>query len=128
MKKLTFILAALWGAIPALAADSAALPRFINLGAGKCIPCKQMTPVRQAIQTEYAGQVEVVFIDVWENRGAGKQYGIRLIPTQIITDASGRELYRHEGYWPKEAVVAKMKELGLELKSPAEAAEAKDKA
>ena len=109
----------LLGILPALAsAGTEALPKFINLGAGKCIPCKQMVPVREAIKSEYAGQVEVIFIDVWENRAAGKEYRIRLIPTQIIVDATGKELFRHEGYWPKEAIVAKFKELGLELTAP----------
>jgi len=126
MKKLSLFLLLLLAAGPALAA-AAPLPQFINLGAGKCIPCKQMVPVRDAIKADYAGQLEVVFIDVWENREAGKQYGIRLIPTQIIVDATGKELYRHEGYWSKEAIVAKFTELGLKLKSPAEAAEEKSR-
>jgi thioredoxin 1 len=95
------------------------LPRLVDLGAKKCIPCKQMVPVLAALTTEYAGRLEVVFIDVWENRAAGKDYGLRLIPTQIFYDAAGRELFRHEGYWSKEAILAKFKELGISLNDPA---------
>ncbi len=124
MKPRSLFFLFLLAAGPAVAMAAAPLPRFINLGAGKCIPCKQMVPVREAIKADYAGQIEVIFIDVWENRDAGKQYGIRLIPTQIIVDAAGKELFRHEGYWPKEAIVAKFLELGLELK-PAKEAEGK---
>ena len=100
------------------AEPAAPLPRLVDLGAGKCIPCKQMVPVLAALKTEYAGQLEVVFVDVWENREAGRSYGIRLIPTQIFYDATGRELARHEGYWSKESILAKFKELGVSLPVP----------
>lgn len=95
------------------------LPRLVDLGAKKCIPCKQMVPVLEALTAEYAGRLEVVFIDVWENRAASKEYGIRLIPTQIFYDAAGKELFRHEGYWSKEAILAKFRELGVSLPEPA---------
>jgi thioredoxin 1 len=114
--------------VTARAAVAAPLPRLVDLGAKKCIPCKQMVPVLAALTTEYAGQLEVVFIDVWQNRAAGSQYGIRLIPTQIFYDATGQELFRHEGYWSKEAILAKFKELGVELSMPPKPADGDRKA
>ena len=86
------------------------LPRLLDLGAGKCIPCKMMAPILDELKTTYAGKLEVVFIDVWENQQAGEQYGIRMIPTQIFYDAEGRELFRHEGFFSKEDILAKWKE------------------
>ena len=104
---------------PAEATDSApapaALPRMVDLGADKCIPCKMMAPILEEMKTTYAGQLEVEFIDVWKNPGAGGQYGIRVIPTQIFFDASGKELFRHEGFYGKEDMLAKWKELGVDL-------------
>lgn len=94
------------------------LPQFLNFGADRCIPCKQMVPVREAIAAEYAGQVKVGFIDVWADRNAGRAYGVRVIPTQLILDAEGRELFRHEGYWPKEQVLAQFAAVGIELRPP----------
>jgi thioredoxin 1 len=91
------------------------LPRLLDLGAGKCIPCKMMVPILDELKTTYAGKLEVVFIDVWENQQAGEQYGIRVIPTQIFYDAEGKELFRHEGFFAKEDILAKWKELGIEL-------------
>lgn len=96
--------------------DTAPLPQFLNFGADRCIPCKQMVPVREAIAAEYAGQVKVGFIDVWADREAGRAYGVRVIPTQLILDAEGRELFRHEGYWPKEQVLAQFAAMGIELR------------
>ena len=95
-----------------------AFPRLVDLGADKCIPCKMMAPVLAELAKEYAGQLDVVFIDVWKNRGEGERYGIRLIPTQIFYGADGRELFRHEGFFAKKDILAKWKELGVELKAP----------
>jgi thioredoxin 1 len=94
-----------------------ALPRLVDLGADKCIPCKMMAPVLKELQKEYARRMEVQFIDVWKNPDAGKAYQIHLIPTQIFFDASGKELYRHEGFFSKADILAKWKELGIEFKA-----------
>ena len=91
------------------------LPHLVDVGASKCIPCKMMAPILEELKKEYKGQMEVQFIDVWENRRAGQQYGIRAIPTQIFYDASGKDLFRHEGFFSKEDILKKCKELGFNL-------------
>jgi thioredoxin 1 len=93
----------------------AAVPRLVDLGAGKCIPCKQMAPILEELKKEYAGRMEVEFIDVWKNPDAGKAYGVEMIPTQIFYDASGTELLRHTGFFGREDILGKWKELGVEL-------------
>jgi thioredoxin 1 len=105
--------------------NAAGLPRLVDLGAGKCIPCKMMAPILEELKTEYAGSMEVVFIDVWQDKDAGQKYGIQSIPTQIFYDASGKELFRHEGFFAKEEILAKWKELGITLqpKKPAQSGE-----
>lgn len=93
----------------------AALPRLVDLGAGKCIPCKKMAPILEELEREYAGRMDVEFIDVWKNPDAGKAYGVEMIPTQIFYDASGKELFRHVGFFGKEDILGKWKELGVDL-------------
>jgi len=107
----------------AKAAQKQALPRLVDLGATKCIPCKIMAPILTDLKKTYAGQMDVQFIDVWENPGAGKKYGIKVIPTQIFYDAKGNELFRHEGFFSKEDILAKWKELGIELNQQDEASD-----
>ncbi len=109
---------ALWAA-GAWGAEPAKLPRLVDLGADKCIPCKAMAPILKDLKAEYAGRMDVEFIDVWKNPDAGKAYKIKLIPTQIFFDATGKERFRHEGFFGKEDILAKWKELGVELKPPA---------
>jgi thioredoxin 1 len=97
-------------AAPALArkapkpAAPAALPRLVDLGAHKCIPCKRMAPILDELRRDYAGVVDVQFIDVWQNPQAGTPYRIRLIPTQVFFDAKGRERFRHEGFFAREEI------------------------
>jgi len=98
-----------------VAENPVVLPRLVDLGATKCIPCKMMAPILEELKKTYAGQLRVDFIDVWENPGAGKEYGINLIPTQIFYDAQGKERFRHEGFFAKEDILAKWKELGVTL-------------
>ena len=100
---------------PASPAPAAALPRLIDLGAGKCIPCKLMAPILEALKKDFAGKLEVVFIDVWEKPDEAKKYDIQLIPTQIFYDASGKERFRHQGFFSREDILAKWKELGVDL-------------
>ncbi len=100
---------------------AAGLPRLVDLGAGMCIPCKLMAPILEELKKEYEGRLEVVFVDVNEDKGATDKYKIDLIPTQIFFDPSGKELFRHTGFFSKEDILAKWKELGFEFAGSAPA-------
>lgn len=89
------------------------LPRLLDLGSRKCIPCKMMTPVLDQLSREYRGKLAVEFVDVNQNPGAADKYRIQSIPTQIFFDIKGREFYRHEGFFPKEDILAKFREKGI---------------
>jgi len=90
------------------------LPRLVDLGSKQCIPCKKMAPILEELAVSHARRFEVSFIDVREEPQAATDYGIRLIPTQIFYDGAGRELFRHEGFFGKEDILAKWRELGVE--------------
>lgn len=99
-------------AAPASATQPRALPRMVDLGADQCIPCKQMAPILAELKTSYAGRASIEFIDVWQNPEAGQEYGVRLIPTQVFYDRTGKEVWRHEGFLARDEIVARLKELG----------------
>lgn len=91
------------------------LPQLVDLGADKCIPCKMMAPILEELRGEYKDRFKVVFIDVWKNPQVGREYKVRVIPTQIFFDASEKELYRHEGFYSKEDILDKWRELGFDF-------------
>jgi thioredoxin 1 len=91
------------------------LPRLVAVGAGECIPCRAMAPIRADLRRDYAGSLVVDFYDVWKDRQAGHHFGIQVIPTLIYYDASGVELGRQEGYVPKAQILATLGRLGVVL-------------
>ena len=93
------------------------LPVMIELGSDQCIPCKMMAPIIEELQTEYTETLTVHFLDVRKLPALSKLYGIKLIPTQIFYDASGKELFRHEGFYSKKDILAKWQEFGFEFNS-----------
>lgn len=103
---------------PTAAVARVGIPKLVDLGATECIPCKMMAPVLEELEKEYAGVMDVEFIDVWrpENKETAKSYGIEEIPTQVFLDPEGKELWRHVGFIAKEDILAKWSEFGYELK------------
>jgi thioredoxin 1 len=100
---------------PSNAAVARPTPKLVDLGAGKCIPCKAMAPILEKLRADYTGRLEVGFIDVWQQPDEAQRYRIQMIPTQIFYAADGRELARHEGFMSREDILAQWKALGVEL-------------
>jgi thioredoxin 1 len=101
--------------IPTREGSGEAIPTLLDLGADKCVPCKMMAPILEELRETYAGQLDVGFIDVWKDPAPGKEYGIRVIPTQIFLDEHGAELFRHQGFMSREDILGKWLELGYEF-------------
>lgn len=97
--------------------DSKQKVTFVELGSVNCIPCKQMQPVMKAIEEKYGDQIKVIFYDVWKDdqKKYAKQYGIKLIPTQVFLDANGKEFHRHEGFYPETEIDKILKAKGLKI-------------
>ncbi len=94
-------------------ASTKKVPRLVDLGANKCIPCKAMAPILEELKKEYAGRMDVQFIDVWKDPDAGKAHGVKIIPTQIFYGPDGKELARHQGFIDKEQILAQWKAVGV---------------
>jgi thioredoxin 1 len=90
---------------------------FIELGSVRCIPCQQMQPVMKSIEAKYGKVVKVDFHDVWTDAGKpfGVKYGIEAIPTQVFLDETGKEYYRHVGYFPEEELVKILQMKGVKI-------------
>lgn len=111
-----FCLSVLWAGPAMAGVNKVPVPgmvTMVDLGAKKCVPCKMMAPILEALEKEYKERAAIIFIDVWENPEAGKEFGIQVIPTQIFYDASGREVKRHQGFMSREAIVAELDKLGV---------------
>ncbi len=90
------------------------LPKLLDFGAGKCIPCKAMAPILQELSEEYKGRVIVRIIEIYEERELTRANRIRLIPTQIFFDSKNREIFRHEGFMDKEQIKKIFQKMGVQ--------------
>jgi thiol-disulfide isomerase/thioredoxin len=86
---------------------------LLELGSDQCVPCKMMAPVLKELSEQYPQHFTVAFHDVWKDSTVGEKYGISVIPTQIFFDKDGKELFRHEGFFAKDDILTKWKELGV---------------
>lgn len=85
------------------------LPKLVDLGSTNCNACKEMEPVLDELTKEYKGKVDVEVVNVYKDQEKTAEYNekhpIRVIPTQILFDANGKEVWSHEGFIPKEDII-----------------------
>lgn len=91
------------------------LPRMLEFGSTTCVPCKMMEPVLKALQTKYDGKLSAEFYNVELKADIARSFNVSIIPTQVFLDPEGKELFRHNGYFPEEDIVKKWAELGYQF-------------
>jgi len=83
---------------------------LVELGALSCKPCQMMAPIMAELTKEYAGRVDIRFINVHEDKTAAKKFGIMVIPTQILYNRQRLEVYRHAGFIEKDTLAKELDE------------------
>jgi len=86
-----------------------AIPVLFDFKAKWCGPCKQLTPILNEIEKEYAGKIKIVQIDVDENKSLADALKIRSIPF-LIFYKNGKLTMNIEGLTDKKNLI---KSLGL---------------
>ncbi len=89
------------------------LPKLIDFGASKCIPCKKMAPILQELTEEYEGKAVIKMIEVYQEPNLTQANGIQRIPTLIFFDSKNQEVHRHVGFMDKERIKAVFEKMGV---------------
>ncbi len=91
----------------------AELPKLWDFFATWCPPCKRQAPIIEELAAEYQGQIEIRSINTDENQELARKFNIQAIPTLVFLDATGKELSRHVGFFPKDSIIARFKAHGF---------------
>jgi len=89
------------------------LPKLLDFGMGKCIPCKRMLPILQELSEEYKGRVIIKIIEVHLEPQLTRTNRVQLIPTQIFFDSKNNEVSRHVGFMDKEQIKKVFDKMGV---------------
>ena len=103
---------------PAWAAEEREVPvkgmvTMLDLGSDRCIPCRMMAPILEKLKTKYQGRAAIVYRDVYQSQDLAQRFGIRVIPTQIFYDHTGKIVGRHEGFLAQEQIEKVLAKLGV---------------
>ena len=76
----------------------------VDFYADWCGPCRMLGPTIEELASEYAGNAEIVKLNVDNVEGVAERYGVQSIPT-VIFFKNGVEVDRIIGYRPKQDYV-----------------------
>ncbi|MDR0626112.1 MAG: hypothetical protein LBG11_02435, partial [Bifidobacteriaceae bacterium] len=86
-------------AFKALVERSATVPVVIDLWATWCEPCKQLSPILEALAAEYGGRVLLAKIDVDKNQEIAAAFQVQSVPS-VVALVQGRPLPLFTGAVP----------------------------
>ncbi|HOP79508.1 MAG TPA: thioredoxin family protein, partial [Armatimonadota bacterium] len=88
-------------------------PTLVDFGADGCKPCEMMAPILDELREEYGEKLNIVFIQVEKDPVIAARFGIQAVPVQVFYDKNGKEVFTHVGFFDKESIVSKLKEMGV---------------
>jgi thioredoxin 1 len=85
----------------------------IEFGGPTCVPCKKMQPILAQLQQQFGDRAQIRNFYVTEHPTEARAYKVMAMPTQVVFDASGKEVARHLGFWGKPEFLEALAKAGL---------------
>ena len=95
-------------------ARAAGKPTLAIFSAASCCGPDKMIPIRDALLKKYDTKINIVYIEPRQEQILAARYGIRAIPTQIFYDKTGKEFFRHSGFFSEKDIIGKLSEMGVQ--------------
>ena len=97
-------------------------PMLMEFGMDSCASCRAMQHQLERLRKAHPETLQVVSINLMEQRDLAEQWRIRAMPTQVLLDADGNEVDRHLGFISADALLGRFADAGVELGEPVTAA------
>lgn len=115
-RPISFLLAVLLlgATLPAGGQSPSALesrPTILEFSRKLCPICREMERVLITIQGQYRHQFQVRLLHLDREEYLFKQYRITIVPSQVFLNTAEQEVFRHEGLFPREELLQKLREL-----------------
>jgi thioredoxin 1 len=102
---------------PRIQALSHSRPIILEFSREICPMCAYMNKVLQQLQAKYGDEIGVRILHYDPDDRLFRKYHVVLVPTQVLVDASGKEVYRHTGVFTLYELEKQLKQLNW-LKTP----------
>lgn len=89
------------------------VPILLEFGRGWCIPCKYMKPILDDMSAAYTGKAIVMTVDMDVNKDLVRDFRIRMMPTQVFLTPDGKEFFRNEGVFERDAIMKVFAQMGV---------------
>ena len=86
---------------------------IVEFGGEHCIPCMHMQPVLQDLQVALGNKARVHNFWIQQHPDVARAHRIMVMPTQIVFNPDGKEVFRHMGYFPPDEFQATLQKLGI---------------
>ena len=86
-------------------------PAIYEFARPLCPICKKMEAILLEVKAQYRDQVDVRIFYMETDAHIFRSFRVTIVPSQVFLDPSGKEVFRHEGVFPKEKLLKKLREL-----------------
>jgi len=87
-------------------------PVLLELGSTSCGGCRDMAATLHYIKQRYPRSA-IYFIDIKTERYVAREYGVRMMPTQVILDGAGNVVDTHVGVSGTQELIERLQRFGV---------------
>jgi thiol-disulfide isomerase/thioredoxin len=88
-------------------------PTLVEFGRTGCPACDMMQPILLNLEERFFAKMNIVFVHIHHFPYLASRYRINLIPVQAFFDNTGKEVFRHVGFYPQNEIEKRLVEMGV---------------
>jgi thioredoxin 1 len=120
-KRMDIVVSARWAKDQALlAADNAVdkargsgKPTLAIFSAASCCGPDKMLPMLKPLGAKFSEKLNIVYVEAKKQQILTARYDVNSIPTQIFYDKTGKEIFRHSGFFSQADIEKKLADIGV---------------